>query len=180
LSTERIAERAEVVPATVYNLIGPREKIWEAVAASFTEELERRLAARRAGDPLTRARDIVNLTVGLFLDDPIVARRMLREWEQSALVLDPSPLSHLTEAMEDAQVQGLLRADVDVGALAGVVGSSCVGALHQWVAGMIGDARFQRRALLALDVAVAAAAADPHRDRLLRRVPRRASRRRAA
>jgi hypothetical protein len=45
---------------------------------------------------------------------------------------------------------------------------------------MINDGRFQRRALLALDVAVAAAAADPHRDRLLRRVPRRGRKRRAA
>ncbi|MGA4844968.1 TetR/AcrR family transcriptional regulator [Streptomyces sp. G5(2025)] len=43
ISTERIAERAAVAPATVYNLIGPREKVWEALAAGFMDELERRL-----------------------------------------------------------------------------------------------------------------------------------------
>jgi hypothetical protein len=42
-----------------------------------------------------------------------------------------------------------------------------VGALHQWVAALIDDDRFLARALFALDVALAAAAADPYRDELL-------------
>jgi AcrR family transcriptional regulator len=170
ITTERIAERAEVAPATVYNLIGPREKVWEALAASLVEELERRLAAGAAHDALGRARQVVTVTVELFAEDPRVSRRMLREWEQSGLMLAPSPLDRLREAMEVAQSERLLRADADVGALATVVGSACVGAMHQWVAGAIDDERFHARALLALDVALAAAAADPHRDRLLRRL----------
>ena len=163
ISTERIAERAEVAPATVYNLIGPRDKIWEALADGFMDELERRLTGLETGDP----RDVVRLTVQLFVDDPVVSRRMVREWEESGLVLDRSPLTQLRQAMADAQTQGLLRADIDTDALANGVGTACVGALHQWVAGMIDDDRFLARALFALDVALAAAAADPHRDKLL-------------
>ncbi|MGW7195668.1 TetR/AcrR family transcriptional regulator [Streptomyces chryseus] len=163
VSTERIAARAQVAPATVYNLIGPRDKIWEALAAGFMDELERRLAVLGAGDP----REIVRSTVQLFVEDPVVSRRMVREWEQSGLVLDRSPLSQLRQAMADARIQGLLRSDIDTDALAAVVGSSCVGALHQWVAALINDERFLARALLALDVALAAAAADPSRDQLL-------------
>ncbi|GAA1936864.1 hypothetical protein GCM10009837_73750 [Streptomyces durmitorensis] len=163
ISTERIAERAEVAPATVYNLIGPRDKIWEALAAGFMDELERRLAALGAGDP----REVVRSTVHLFVDDPVVSRRMVREWEASGLVLDRSPLVQLRRAMADARTQGLLRTDIDTDALAAVVGTSCVGALHQWVAALIDDDRFLARALLGLDVALAAAAADPHRDQLL-------------
>ena len=163
ISTERIAERAEVAPATVYNLIGPRDKIWEALAAGFMDELERRLAALGAGDP----REVVRSTVQLFVDDPVVSRRMVREWEESGLVLDRSPLTQLRQAMAEARTQGLLRADIDTNALAAAVGTSCVGALHQWVAALIDDDRFLARALFALDVALAAAAADPHREQLL-------------
>lgn len=173
LTTEQIAARAEVAPATVYNLIGPRDKVWEALAASFTDELERRLAAGGARDPLARAREVVRLTVELFVEEPTVSRRMLREWEESALVLHPSPHDHLRRALADAQSQALLRTDVDVGTLAAVVGSGCVGAMHQWVAGLVDDEHFRARGLLALDVALAAAAEDPHRGRVLRRLRRR-------
>ncbi|MEV5378213.1 TetR/AcrR family transcriptional regulator [Streptomyces nondiastaticus] len=163
ISTERIAERAEVSPATVYNLIGQREKIWEALAAGFMDELEHRLAAPGAGDP----HEVIRSTVHLFVSDPAVSRRMVREWEASGLVLDRSPLTQLRRALAEAQAQGVLRADIAIGGLAAVVGTACVGALHQWVAALIDDDRFLARALLALDVALAAAAADPHRDELL-------------
>ncbi|CAM5293155.1 hypothetical protein SAVIM338S_00330 [Streptomyces avidinii] len=163
ISTERIAERAGVSPATVYNLIGPREKIWEALAAGFMDELERRLTALGGGDP----REVVRSTVQLFVDDPVVSRRMVREWERSGLVLERGPLGQVRQAMADARKGGVLRADIDTDALAAVVAASCVGALHQWVAALIDDDRFLSRALFALDVALAAAAADPHRDRLL-------------
>ncbi|MFF7725784.1 TetR/AcrR family transcriptional regulator [Streptomyces sp. NPDC008001] len=163
ISTERIAERAEVAPATVYNLIGSRDKIWEALAAGFMDELERRLTGVAAGDP----REVVRLTVRLFVGDPVVSRRMVREWEESGLVLDRSPLVQLRQAMADARTRGLLRPDIDTDALAAVVGTACVGALHQWVVGLIDDERFLARALFALDVALAAAAADPYRDQLL-------------
>ncbi|MFD8979560.1 TetR/AcrR family transcriptional regulator [Streptomyces sp. NPDC059564] len=163
ISTERIAERAEVAPATVYNLIGPRDKIWEALAAGFMDELEHRLAALGAGDP----REVVRSTVRLFVGDPVVSRRMVRGWEESGLVLGRSPLTQLRRAMADVREQGLLRPDIDTDALAAVVGASCVGALHQWVAGLIDDDRFLARALFALDVVLAAAAADPYREQLV-------------
>ncbi|MEH6372868.1 TetR/AcrR family transcriptional regulator [Streptomyces sp. KLMMK] len=163
ITAERIAERAEVAPATVYNLVGSRDKIWEALAAGFMDELEHRLAALGDGDP----REVVRSTVLLFAGDPVVSRRMVREWEESGLVLDRSPLTQLRRAMADARTQGLLRADVDTDALAAVVGTSCVGALHQWVVHLIDDDRFLARALFALDVALAAAAADPCREQLL-------------
>ena len=160
LSTERIAERAEVSPATVYNLIGPRNKVWQALATSLMEDLERRLDAGDVGDPVERARQVVRSTVKLFVEDPAVSQRMLREWEESALVLDRGPLTHLCEALESAQREGILHHSMKVEALAAVVGSACVGAMHQWVAGMLDDDRFEARALLALDVTLAAGAAE--------------------
>jgi AcrR family transcriptional regulator len=170
ISTERIAQRAEVAPATVYNLIGTREKIWGALASWFMDELEGRLARSHARDAEGRAREVIRRTVELFVEDPVVSRSMLRGWEESGLVLDRTPLAHLRAALEDAQTHGVLRSEVDVGALAGVVGTACLGALHQWAAGLIDDGRFRARALQALDVAVAAGAADPHRARAVGRL----------
>lgn len=170
ITTEQIALRADVATATVYNLIGPRDKIWEALATSFMDELERRLARRRARDPLDRARDVVRVTVELFVEDPVVSRRMLRGWENSALALDHTPLDHVRIALDEARAQGILRPDVDLGALGSLVGTACVGALHQWAAGLIDDGRFRARALRAVDVALAAGAADPHRERTLTRL----------
>ncbi|MBZ4318686.1 TetR/AcrR family transcriptional regulator [Streptomyces huiliensis] len=173
ISAERIARRAGVAPATVYNLIGPRDRIWEALAAGFMDRLERRLAAparaaaEEAAEGALDPRRVVEATVRLFVSDPVVSRRMVREWEASGLVFRRSPLTQLGRALADARARGLLRADVDTDALAAAVSTSCVGALHQWVAGLIDDDRFLARAVFALDVALAAAAAAPHRDRFL-------------
>ncbi|MGK5640630.1 TetR/AcrR family transcriptional regulator [Streptomyces sp. URMC 126] len=167
ISAERIARRAGVAPATVYNLIGPRDKIWEALAADFMAALERRLAAPGTVDPRRDAREVVKSTVRLFVGDPLVSRRMVREWEAGGLAFHHSPLTRLSRAMADARTRGLLRADVDTDALATVVATSCLGALHQWVAALIDDDRFLARCLFALDVAFAAAAAAPCRDSFL-------------
>src|SRR3954453_11381622 len=39
LTVERIAERAEVAPMTVYNLVGTRDEMWRAVGARALPEL---------------------------------------------------------------------------------------------------------------------------------------------
>ena len=166
LTAERVAERAGVAPATVYNLVGRREKVWEALGGWFTDELDRRLRASTETDPLDRAREVVRVTVDLFAEDPLVARGLFGGWQESGVVLRGSPATHVRSALEDARGEGLLRADVDTGALASVVASACVGLLHQWAAGILDDARLRTLVRRAADVAIAAGAADGHRDRL--------------
>ena len=176
MTVERIADRAGVAPATVYNLVGPREKVWEALGGWFTEELDLRLAAQRAADPLERARQVMRVTVELFAEDPAVARGLFRGWQESGVVLRGSPASHVRAALEDARAAGLLREDVDVGALASVVGSASVGLLHQWAAGILDEARLEALVSRAVDVAIAAGAADEHAARLRRPISREGSR----
>ena len=166
-----------MAPATVYNLVGTRDKVWEALGAVFVEELERRLAAAPSRDPLQRARQVMRVTVDLFAEDPLVARGLFRGWQESGVVLRGSPASHVRTALEDARVEGLLREDADVGALASVVGSACVGLLHQWAAGILDDARLRTLVNRALDVVIAAGAAAEHRDELHPPLRRRARRR---
>ena len=173
LTKERIAERAEVAPATVYNLVGTRTRLWAALAEDFSEELERRLAERRLADPVARLRQVVEHTVELFVEDPEVARRILRGWEESGQVLRGGPILHFVRAVEAAQLAGVLGSALDSRLLASSVAVGCVGAVHQWAAGLIDADRFRARARLAADVALAAAATDAHRQRLLRPLRRR-------
>jgi AcrR family transcriptional regulator len=176
LSKERIAERAEVAPATVYNLVGTRARLWEALAEDFMDELEGRLVQHRDRDPVARVRQVVGHTVTLFVEDPVVSARMLRGWEESGLVLRRGPITHLAAALRAGQDAGVLVHKVDVQLLASSIASGCIGALHQWAARLIDDRKFRARALLAADVALAAAATDAHRARLLRALRRRRDR----
>jgi AcrR family transcriptional regulator len=162
VTTERIARRAEVVPATVYNLVGPRDALWEALAEAFVERLERRLAEEDEGDPVRRARRVVELTVELPTSDPDVSRAMLRGWPDSGAWLRPGPVRGVRDALEEARARGVLRADADPDALAAVVGATLVGALHQWAAGVIDAGVCRDRALRSLDLALrASATAEP-------------------
>jgi len=173
VTVERIAARAEVAPATVYNLVGKRPALWAALSDAFMDELERRLGAMGETDPLERARRIVALTCDLFVEEPVVSRALLRGWDESGLVLRRGPHADLLAAFEAAQSAGVLGAEVEPRLLASNVATACVGALHQWAAGQISGEKFRARALTALDVALAAAASEEHRAGLVARLGRR-------
>jgi AcrR family transcriptional regulator len=169
-TTERIAQRAQVVPATVYNLLGPRERVLEALARSFADELRERLDAPEPGDPIGRSRHIARTTVAMFVEDPAVARELVRSWPQSAHLIGPTPLSRMRAALEEARSDGILRSDARTRQMSELIATACLGALHQWAAGLIDDTTFRRRAITAVDMAVAAAASDRQRERLWRRL----------
>lgn len=157
VTVERVAERAGVAPATVYNLIGRRDAVWAALGAAMLAEFDRRLAAHAEDDPLQRARAVVRICVTLFLEDPVVTRRVLSGWQQSGRLLARSPADALREALAAARDAGELRADADPGALAGIVACASTGALEQWAAGALSERRFAQLATGALDAVLVAA-----------------------
>lgn len=168
LTKEAIAQRAEVAPATVYNLVGTRTRIFEALAEDFMDELEARQTLEPACEPLRRARRLVELTLDVILADPEVYKRILRGWDESGLVLRRGPASALIAAIQEAKDRGLLVAEADARLLASSVATACVGAVHQWAAGLISDRGLRARALFSLDLALAAVASDAQRGELLR------------
>jgi AcrR family transcriptional regulator len=167
LTKEAIALRADVAPATVYNLVGTRTQIFQALADDFMDELEALQKLKPVREPLRRARQVVELTVDTILADPAVYMRMVRGWDDSGLVLQRGPAIALIEALEEAKQLGLLLADADTRLLASSVATACVGAVHQWAAGMISERGFRARALFSLDLALAAAASDAQRAELV-------------
>jgi AcrR family transcriptional regulator len=167
ISRKRIAARAEVAPATVYNLVGTQARLWSALAEDFMDELQRRLEKRSTADPVARIRSAVADTVALLVRDPQVSRRMIGGWVESGHLLRRAPITQILAALEKAKEAGILERNVDERLLASSISTACVGAAHLWAAGVITGDVFRSRVLLAADVALAASATVGHRARLL-------------
>lgn len=168
LTKEAIAQRAQVAPATVYNLVGTRTQLFEALADDFMEQIEARQRDEPARDPLRRARRQIEITLDVILEDPLVYARMVRGWDESGLVLRRGPIDALLSAFAEAKAQGLLLAEADPRLLASSVATACVGAVHQWAAGLISPRGFRARALFSLDLALVAAASESRHAELAR------------
>lgn len=178
-TVERIAELADLSPATVFNLVGPREQQWAALCEALLGELDACLALAADEDPREQARRIVAETAELFIADADVFRHLLNSWERSGPLLQENPVPRLRAALRSGQAAGMLRPDLHIEALVGHIATAAGGALRHWAAGQISDADFRRRVRFAVDVVFAAGASEDCAAGLqqpLRRKPRRESR----
>jgi AcrR family transcriptional regulator len=161
-TVERIAERADLSPATVFNLIGPRERQWAALGDALLRELDACLAFAADEDPREQAHRIVGETAELFIADAAVFRHLVNSWGRSGALLQENPVPKLRAALRRGQASGMLRPDLHVEALVGHLATACGGALRQWAAGQISDAAFRSRVRFAVDVVFAAGASEDH------------------
>jgi AcrR family transcriptional regulator len=166
-TVERIAALADLSPATVFNLVGPREQQWAALCDALLGELDACLAFAAEEDPREQARRIVGETVELFIADAAVFRRLVNSWERSGPLLQESPIPRLRAALRRGQAAGMLRPDLHVEALVGHIATAAGGALRYWAAGEISDAAFRRRVRFAVDVVFAAGASEDFAAELL-------------
>jgi AcrR family transcriptional regulator len=157
---ERIAEMADLSPATVFNLLGRREQQWAALCEGLLRELDERLAFAADDNPRDQARRVVAETVELFIADAAVFRHLLNSWGRSGALLQENPVPRLRAALRHGQEIGMLGPDIHIEALAGHVATACGGALRQWAAGQISDAAFRKRVRFAVDVVFAAGASE--------------------
>lgn len=159
-TVERIAELADLSPATVFNLVGPRDEQWAALGDALVRELDSCLAFAADEDPREQAHRIVAETAGLFIADEAVSKPLINSWGRSGALLQESPIQQLRAAFRRGQAAGLLRPDLHIEALVGHVATACAGALRQWAAGQISDAAFRAHVRFAVDVAFAAGASE--------------------
>lgn len=178
-TVDRIAELADVSPATVFNLVGPRERQWAALCDALLHELDARLTFTADEDPRERAHKIVAEAADLFIADAAVFRHLANNWGRSGSLVQENPIPQLRAALRRAQEAGLLRPDLHVDALAGHIAMAAGGALRQWAGGQISDEAFRERVSFAVDVVFAAGATDDSAAALqapLQRTSRRRSR----
>lgn len=159
-TVERIAELADLSPATVFNLVGRREQQWEALCDALLRELDACLAFAADEDPREQARRIVGETAELFIADAAVSRHLVNSWGRSGPLLQENPVPQLRAALRRGQEVGMLRPDLHVDALVGHIATAAGGALRHWAAGQISDSAFRKRVRFAVDVVFAASASD--------------------
>ena len=159
-TVERIAELADLSPASVFNLVGPREQQWAALCDDLVNDLNACLAFAAEEDPREQARRIVAETAELFITDAAVFRHLVNSWEHGGTLLQESPIPQLRAALRRGQASRMLRSDLHVEALVGHLATACGGALRNWAVGQISDSAFRARVRFAVDVVFAAGASE--------------------
>jgi len=170
LSIERIAGRAEVSPATVYNLVGTKEQVLAACVDRIVEQLVDALVAiDPASDPIAAATAIVVQSSEAFIADGRAFRQIVGALRDagsgSVLAVDPAQLQ--IAAMRAAQIHGLVRTDIDPTAAGRQIYLSYNGALFAWAARLLTDDGFRLAVRHGLWTALAAYATDAERPRFL-------------
>ena len=138
VTLEQIADRAEVSPPTIYNLIGTREELLVALLGRVIEGLVDALSEKAAdddADPIAAARLIVDQSAAAFVAESEAYRQIVRtlgqlSWRRSSF--DPSELQ--VRAMRDAQAQGIVRDDLDATALGRQIYLAYCAAMYAWAA----------------------------------------------
>jgi AcrR family transcriptional regulator len=171
LTTERIAELAEVSVATVYNLVGTREQLLVALVDRLIADLvESTRAAPQLADPVDGLKQLIALSVDALTKRPVAYRRVVLQLTAAAspdLHTKLSPAALAAGALQHAQRKGTVRADLDPQALAGQLYLSYNGALLRWAAGALSDSGFKAAALHGVATILAASATSRARARAL-------------
>jgi AcrR family transcriptional regulator len=173
LTMRRLAVRAGVSYATVYNLIGAKEDVLVEVLRAGLEDLAAKLAAVEPANPLERAQALVTGIVDHFVARPRLYRPLVQAVHEPAVGARGLPIRLRTIARHEASIrdaveQGLLRDDLDAHVLAHHVTLAVNGAIRRWAAGEMGATRFRVETDYALRVSLLGVATPPTRMKLLR------------
>jgi len=150
-TVERIAERAEVAPMTVFNLVGNREQMWTALADHALRGFDP--AAIEHPDPHERARRIVDAATKALCADSDVFRVLLAGWGHGGRLLRHDPTPALIECLAEAELSG----DLTPRRYGEIISAGLIGTIQQWTAGLLSDRAFRARARDVVDVVFAAA-----------------------
>ena len=165
LTVERIAERADVSPATVYNLVGTREAVFGAVMQELLGSLAAELDGLSASDPIGYAEAIVTRSVDRFVEDPLAHRQLIgmlmnrrRHTDQHEGGMDAAHLQ--VEAVHAAQAAGLVDPRMDPQVIGLQILLAYDGAMIDWVRGRLDDDGFRHYALQGLYTTLVAVATE--------------------
>ena len=171
-SAEHIARRAGVSTATLYNLVGPRDRLLGGLLSHLFAGLGAHVRAFEDGDPLTCAEQVVTHSVALFCEDAPLWRQVIHEASGSyaahvAPYIESQPIDLMIGAMRRAKAAGQLAAAADADAAALQVYASYNGALFLWAGQGFTDEDFLNQARSGLWTVVAALGAPTARRRAL-------------
>ena len=175
LTMRKLAERAGVAVATLYNQFDDRNGVLVAFVSHGLDELELELDEQPAAEPIDGTRVLLEA-----LDETIGSND--RVWRPVLAALRSSPSSQRMGAVGDriigaievdlakAKADGLLYADIDTDRVARHVFVQWMRGLERWAQGTIDWELYRYNATLGTELALAAVLTEPHRSDALRRV----------
>ena len=180
VSIEAIAAEAGVAPATVYNLIGSRERLLLACVDRVLDSLREDLTREPANEnPVKAALRIVERSCDAFIVDGDAFRQIagaVNGISRSGETISVDPAQLQVTAMRAAQEAQLLHTDADPVAMGRQVFLSFNGAFFAWAARQLTDEGFRAAAVHGLWTVLVAGAADDHRDEFSARARKAATR----
>lgn len=170
LTTQKIAAVAGVSQAMVFNLVGTRDQLIQAlidrVLVSTTTELVE-LGAHTGDDPITAARMIIEHSIAAFTSDSTVYRRALARVSSTEIAsLTPAFDAAILQigAIRAAQERGIVSLDFDAVGLGRQIFVTFLGATSAWARGRVDDRGYLTSGLHGLVSVLAATATDGHRE----------------
>lgn len=152
ISTERIAEKALVSPATIYNLVGKKRDLFLAVVNDHFARLEAKIPELPSDDPLIHGEQFVLMTARHVCADAEVCRVIFKEGFSFLKVdgedqIRPRPTDLVDQILvTDAFAKRLIAesyvADVSMQVLMGYQGC-----LLSWVNRQLTDVEFEQAAV---------------------------------
>jgi AcrR family transcriptional regulator len=173
VSTEKIAGRAGVSTATVYNLIGPREQLLGLLLSDLFEQLRAAITAMNLIDPFRVGEAVVSVSANMFLSDSSLWLNVISEIRGAfgARVrpfVSFQPINLQREAMLTAKQLGMLSREADPEMTATQIYAAYNGALFLWAGGFLSDDAFRNQAKAGYWAVLAALGAGEYRRRALR------------
>ena len=175
LTMRKLAERAGVAVATLYNQFDDRNGVLVAFVSHGLDELELELDEQPAAGPIDATRVLLGA-----LDETISSNDKI--WRPVLAALRSSPSSQRMGAVGDriigaievdlakAKADGMLYADVDTDRVARHLFVQWMRGLERWAQGTIDWELYRYNATLGTELALAAVLAESHRSDALRRV----------
>lgn len=175
LTMRKLAERAGVAVATLYNQFGDRKGVLVAFASHGLDQLEGELDEQPASDPIDATRVLFEALDLTFENEapiwrPVLATLRSRPGVHGMGAVGDRIVASVEADLAKAQAAGMFIAECDVERLARHVFIVRMRALERWAHGTIDWCTYRASASLSLELALAAVLAEPHRTDALRRV----------
>ncbi len=174
LTMRKLAERAGVAVATLYNQFGDRDGVLVAFVSSGLDQLENELDAQPDEGPIDTTRQLFEALDGSFAAEPEVWRPIFASLKSGSGghgmgEVGDRVVAYIETDFAKAAADGRFEVEVEVAALARHVFNTRMNRLEKWANGAIDWTAYRSSSTLGLELILASVLCDPHRRDALRR-----------
>ena len=175
LTMRKLAERAGVAVATLYNQFDDRNGVLVAFVSHGLDELELELDEQPAAQPIDGTRvllDALDHTIGSedHVWRPVLAALHSSPSSERMGVVGDRIIGAIEVDLSKASAAGMFVAEIDTDRVARHVFVQWMRGLERWARGAIDWDLYRYNSMLGTELALAAVLAEPHRSDALRRV----------